>query len=103
MNYSKEERNRVLEDWRQSGKSAFTYAKENGPNLKTLKNWIKAEREVKQNFVEIPSKSAYKHLMKTTNSMPAILIEKGEIRIQIPITIGHADLRAIIEGLGITL
>jgi len=43
MNYSKEEKAMWLDDWRQSGKSAWAYAKENGLNLQTFKNWTKAE------------------------------------------------------------
>jgi len=93
--YSTEERNKRVEEWRQSGKSAWAYAKENGVNLKTLKNWIKAEKEDKQDFVEIQSKPTC-----TQDLIPVILIEKGNIRIYVPLAIGHVELRAVIEGLG---
>ena len=43
MHYSKEEKTMWLKDWRQSGKSAWAYAKENNLNPQTFVNWTKAE------------------------------------------------------------
>jgi len=93
--YSTEERSKRVEEWRRSGKSAWAYAKENGVNLKTLKSWIKAEKEEKQNFVEIPSKKAFPQ-----DPIPVILIEKGNVKIHVPLTAGSIELRTVIESLG---
>jgi len=101
MNYSKEEKAMWLDDWRQSGKSAWAYAKENGLNLQTLKNWIKAE--AKQSFVEVPSNPVPALVLKPTAQMPEILIEKGDVKIRIPLAIGRCELRAVMEGLGAAL
>ena len=57
MKYSKEEKTMWLEDWKQSGKSANAYAKENGLVPWTFNKWTKDE--VKTNFVEIRSKIVY--------------------------------------------
>jgi len=38
MKYSEEERAMWLEDWRQSGKNAWAYAKANGLNPQTFAN-----------------------------------------------------------------
>jgi len=43
MQYSKEEKAMWLEEWRKSGKGAWTYAKANSLNPQTFKKWIKAE------------------------------------------------------------
>ena len=101
MNYSKDEKAMWLDDWRQSGKSAWAYAKENGLNLQTFKNWTKAE--TKQCFVEVPSNPVPTLVLQSAAQMPEILIEKGDVKIRIPLTIGRCELRAVMEGLGATL
>ena len=58
MRYSEEEKTMWLEDWRNSGKSAWAYAKENGINQQTFIKWTKAGNEAKQNFVEVPAVSS---------------------------------------------
>jgi len=104
MRYSEEEKTMWLEDWKQSGKSVWTYAKENGLNQQTFINWTKAESETKQSFVEVPAVSAADTTMvKQSMSIPEILIEKGDVKIYIPLVINHNQLRAVMEGLGTAL
>ena len=104
MRYSEEEKTMWLEDWKASGKSAWAYAKENRLKQQTFINWTKAERETKQNFVEIPTIStANAAMVKPSMSIPEILIEKGEVKIYIPLVINHNQLRAVMEGLGASL
>jgi transposase-like protein len=104
MQYSKEEKAMWLDDWRQSGKSAWGYAKENGLNPQTFSKWTKTENENKQSFVEITSSSINMQVVKPVmNNMPEILIEKGDVKIHIPLLIGHMELRAVMEGLGAAL
>ena len=96
--YSKEERAMWLEDWRQSGKGAWAYAKENGITPQTFVNWTKPKNETSQSFIEVPAT-----LTQGTRQMPEILIEKGDVKIHIPLMIGRAELRAVMEGLGAAL
>ena len=96
--YSREERAMWLEDWKQSGKSAWAYAKENGINTQTFINWKKASNETKQNFVEVPAASTA--VIRQPMGIPEILIEKGDVKIYIPMVINPNHLRAVIEGLG---
>ena len=96
--YSKEERAMWLEDWKQSGKSAWAYAKENGINGQTFINWTKAGNETRQNFVEVPAAST--EVVKQSTGIPEMLIEKGDVKIYIPLMISPNQLRAVIEGLG---
>jgi len=98
MKKSKEERIMWLEDWKQSGKSAWAYAKANGLNYQTFKNWTNAE--AKQCFVEVPSNPIPARIFQSAAQMPEILIEKGEVKIRIPLMIGCCELRAVMEGLG---
>ena len=95
--YSEEEKAMWLEDWKSSGKSLGAYAKANDLNPQTLRNWKKAE-PVQSGFVEI-----LHEIKKDINHYPEILIEKGEIKIHIPIAINRNDLRAVIESLGCEL
>ena len=105
MRYSKEERAMWLEDWRQSEKSAWVYAKENGLNPQTFVNWTKTKpeghrtlEEAGMSFVEIPTQ-----VMAYPVQAQEILIEKGAVKIHIPLVLGRAELRAVMEGLGCAL
>ena len=95
MQYSKEEKTMWLEDWKQSGKSAWAYAKENGLAQRTFVKWTKAKTASKQRFVEIPTQS----IPSPQNSLE-ILIEKGDVKIHIPLGLGNEQLRTIIESVG---
>jgi hypothetical protein len=107
MHYSEEEKSMWLEDWRQSGKSARAYAKENNLNPQTFVNWTKAESTA--GFVEVcaakatcASKAAAPILPPVHHSQE-ILIEKGDVKIHIPLCLGRGELRAVMEGLGAAL
>ena len=93
MKFSEEEKAMWLEDWRQSGKKAWAYAKGNGLVPQTFVKWTKTRTENKSGFVEVQ-----------TEAMPVeckeeIFIEKGEVKIHIPLAIGSSGLRAIIDVL----
>ncbi|MDR2972304.1 MAG: hypothetical protein LBU83_10305 [Bacteroidales bacterium] len=98
MHFSKEEKNMWLEDWKESGKSAWSYAKENGLNPRTFIKWTKTESEAKPCFVEVST-----HSLMPAPNIPEILIEKGDVKIHIPLMIQSNELRAIMEGLGAVL
>jgi transposase-like protein len=93
MSYSNEEKAMWLEDWKQSGKGAWAYARENGLIPQTFVGWTKKGIKAKQDFVEIRPKA------RTLPQTRGILIEKGDIKIHLPIGIGSNDLCTILEGL----
>ena len=102
MQFSEEEKTMWLEDWSQSGKSAWAYAKENSLNPQTFVRWTKREPEAKKtpgetkmSFVEIPAQ-----VMRIPPQAQEILIEKGDVKIHIPLDVGRNELRAVMEGLG---
>ena len=82
MKFSKEEKALWIEDWKQSGKGAWAYAKENGLIPQTFCNWVKREKKTVSGFVEVPANK--KPQMETPSE---IVIEKGEIRIRIPLPV----------------
>ena len=94
MRYSEEEKEMWLEDWRQSGKSAWAYAKENSLNPRTFIKWSKPYKESKHSFVEVSAR-----LMPQKHDRE-ILIEKGDVKIHIPLYLNGIELRAVMEGLG---
>ncbi|GHU67858.1 hypothetical protein FACS189447_10270 [Spirochaetia bacterium] len=98
MRISDEEKTLWLEDWKGSGKSAWAYAKENGLNPQTFVKWTKQASEKQASFVEVvpPAMPAPPH-------SPEILIEKGDVKIHIPLAINRSELRAVMEGLGFAL
>jgi hypothetical protein len=91
---SEEEKAMWVEDWKQSESSLHAYAKTNGLNPTTLKNWAR-EAEEGQDFVEVKSP-----LPIAMGYIPEILIEKGDIRIHLPVAIRREDLCAVIQSLG---
>jgi transposase-like protein len=95
---SAEEKAMWLEDWKASGKSVWGYAKENGLNPQTFNKWARGSREVSQGCVEIKAQS-----LETARYTPEILIEKGNIKIHIPIGINRNDLQTVIQSLGCEL
>ena len=95
MKFSEEEKAMWLEDWRESGKSPWAYAKANGLNPQTFVKWTKTQTETRPCFVELPVP-----VMPSTHCEPEILIEKGEVKIHIPLISGNRKLRAVIELLG---
>ena len=93
MRFSEEEKAMWLEDWRQSGESAWAYAKENKLNPQTFARWIKAAA-AKPCFVEVPVP------VIPAAAKPEILIEKGDVRIHIPLSLNRNDMRAVMEAFG---
>jgi len=98
MQYSREEKAMWVEDWQQSGKSAWSYAKANGLNPQTFVRWTKTEPEAKMSFVEVPAS-----VITPPRQPPEILIERGDVKIHIPLELGRCELRAVMEGLGCVL
>ena len=100
--YSEEEKRMWLEDWQESGRSAWSYAKANGLNAQTFANWTKTKSEkaaeTKPVFVEVPERA-----ITPVKSNQEILIEKGDVRIHIPLSAVCGELRTVMEGLGVVL
>ena len=94
--FSKEEKAAWLEGWQKSGKSAWAYARENGLVPQTFVSWTKAnKKEANQAFVEVP-----KNAPQSTRQILAILIEKGDLRIHIPLEHVSGELKTATAGLG---
>jgi hypothetical protein len=94
--HGEEEKAMWLEDWKGSGKSPWVYAKENGLNGQTFNNWVKGmKQEAAQPFVEMS-----RVLVEVPREGPEILIEKGNIKIHIPLVINRNELREVLESLG---
>ena len=94
MKYNKEEKAMWLEDWKQSGKKAWTYAQENGLIPQTFCSWVKREDQIASGFIEIP-----KQIKPDKEQTREIMIEKGDIKIHVPVSVWAEDSRAIMEGL----
>ena len=97
MRFNTEERGKILEDWRRSGKSISAYVRENGLVRWTFTKWLKAERESKPCFVEV---AAPVMAPAIPEGLREILIEKGDIKIHIPLCVWAEGSGAVTEGLG---
>jgi transposase-like protein len=95
MKVSKEEKAMWIEDWKRSGKKAWTYARENGLVPQTFTGWIQRETKNELGIVEVTAQAT-----ASMRNEQEILIEKGEIKIHIPVGIGCNELRTIFGALG---
>jgi transposase-like protein len=95
MYYSEEEKARWLENWEQSGKSIIAFTRENNLVRWTFTRWLKAARSSKMSFVEVTAQ-----VKPALQQTPEILIEKGDMKIHIPLLLEYGGLRAVMEGLG---
>ena len=95
MKISNEEKAMWLEDWKQSGKKAWTYAKENGLIPQTFCSWVKQKSKKKTDFVEVPKR----RIKQTPELLQEIIIEKGDIKIHIPLSVWAEGSEIILEGL----
>ena len=93
MNYSTEERNMWLEDWKQSSLSAWAYARVNGLNPQTFVRWTKIENDAEPGFVEVSAE-----IVQEQHYPNKIVIEKGDVKIHIPCGIGRNELQVIMAG-----
>ena len=94
MYYSAEEKIKMLEGWKQSGKSAYAYAKGIGVKQGTFAKWIKKEKEVKTGFVEIETRK-----ITDTRNVPEMRIEKGDMKIYIPLNVSSNEISVLLKGL----
>ena len=97
--FSNEDKAMWLEDWQQSGMNAWAYATENGLVPQTFTRWTKSElkeqNKEKQAFIEVP-----KQLFQPVPGIQEILIEKGSLKIHIPLEPVLKELHTAIAKLG---
>ena len=96
MKISTEEKAMWLEDWKRSGKKAWSYAKENGIIPQTFCSWVKkAAEQQPAGFVEMQ-----KQLMPAMVQPQEMVIETINFKIRIPLTVCAAELQTICSVLG---
>ena len=98
MTFSKEEKEMWVEDWRRSGKTAWAYAKENGLIPQTFNGWTRNRGKTTQPLVEVSA-----GILQSTRPTQELLIEKGEVRIHIPLEPVLGEVHAIIKRIGQTI
>ena len=98
MKFSKEEKEMWLKDWKKSGKSVWGYAKENGISPHTFRDWVKSKAKKASGFVEIPARKILKRELSQE-----IMVEKGDLKIHIPLSVWIEYPGTIMEGLKVAL
>ena len=94
MKFSEEEKKKWLKTWRLSGKKAWAYAKENGLCPQTFVKWTKIRGGTESGLVEVPVKT-----IAFNTSQKEMVIEQGDMRIHIPLSIGKEELQAVFTTL----
>jgi transposase-like protein len=92
--HSTEEKAALLEQWKASGKGAWAFAEENGIKGQTFSKWIKKQEGGGKQFFEIrPEKIAC--------CAGEIVVEKGDIKVRLPLGMSGKEIRAVMEGTGV--
>jgi transposase-like protein len=94
MKFSNEEKKMWLDDWRLSGKKAWSYAKENGLIPQTFCSWVKREEKSQGGFVELPVQR-----IAPVQMAQEIVIEKADIRIRMPVGLSSNEYLTLMKGL----
>ena len=94
MNFSSEEKARLIKEWSQSGQSAWAYAKEKGLVPQTFARWASERKKANGGFIRIHQRKI------TIPSVSVILIEKEDLKIKVPLATGVEDLKTIFKALG---
>ena len=87
--YSKEEKDKIIEQWKESGKSRWTFAKEQGIGAQTLYKWTNTAKGP-TDFVELKTGSK---TLPTNNR--DIILERGETIIRIPLEMSEREMNAV--------
>jgi transposase-like protein len=95
MHYSAEKKAELLKGWKSSGKSISRYVKEQGLVRRTFTKWIKADRDTQCRFVEVPA-----HVLRPAGQAAELLIEKGDIKVHLPLGMDSGEIQAVLEVLG---
>ena len=92
--YTKEEKQEHIKRWKEGGLSKAAYAKSVGVNKHTFYTWTDAADKANQGFVELPVAAT----VSETNTRK-IIIEKGDIKIHVPLSVWVEGAAAVMEGL----
>ena len=88
--YRVEEKEKLIEQWKGSGKSQCAYAKEKGINPQTFYKWTERKKD-SSSFVELKTESKW-----SSSNNREIILEHGETRIRIPFEISEQEMNVVI-------
>ena len=91
QNRSKDERARVVREWRASGESAYQFAKSKGIALNSLKRWASAEAD-RPAFIRL-------EVAATPTTAPQLAIEVRGARVLVEKGFDAGLLRSVVEAL----
>jgi transposase-like protein len=92
--YSAEEKAAWLEQWKTSGKGAWVFAEEHGIRGQTFSQWVKKQESGGRQFVEIRAE-------RIACCAGEIVVEKGGIKVRLPLGMSGKEIRAVMEGTGV--
>ena len=87
--YSAEEKEDLIEAWKESGKSKWAFAKEHELIPQTFLKWV-AKKDETINFVELTSK-----LKPSKETNQKIILERGNIKFKIPSEITQQGIEVV--------
>jgi transposase-like protein len=94
--YSEEDKTRLVEEWEQSGKTKWAFAKELGLPYQTFSRWMRPPEETR-GFVEVSGKLEEAEQGGRTGCV--LVAEQGSIRVHIPVGATAEDLSVVVRAL----
>jgi transposase-like protein len=106
--YSVEEKAKFIAEWEKSGKSRRAFSLERGLKEQTFGKWVREEPEEGLQFVEVGrrrKKSAEQVPAKAVSgprltAVHEMVVEKGDIKIRLPLGVSETGLARVIRALG---
>ena len=88
---------RIIQEWEESGLSASKYCELNKYTYKTFKNWkhkLRGYVSEKQKWIEVKDDPEEQRIEKAPQ---VIEIEKGDVKLKVPIEVSSDNLKSIIQ------
>ena len=90
MRYKKEEKEKWVADWKVSGKSRWSFAKEQGLCPQTFCKWIK-KKEKAAGFVELRPK-----VYPISLNIQEFVLERGETKMRVPSNLSQEEMNTAV-------
>jgi transposase-like protein len=96
--YNDKDKAWLVQEWKQSGKSKWAFAKELGLPYQTFSRWTRSP-ECGQGFVEVSGKLEEEAVEPGERTGCALVVEYGSFRVHLPAGVTQKDLAVVVQAL----
>jgi transposase-like protein len=97
--YSEADKAWLVQEWEQSGKTKWAFAKELGLPYQTFSRWTRQAAEGGHGFVEVSGKLEEEGAGQGERTGCALVVEHGFFRVHLPAGVTARDLAVVVQAL----